>query len=174
MIGAVPWHVEVTRRTAHDAFKTHVQQLTADKLKLERDLTVASTSVRVLEQRLEEERADKMMSQIVGQLQEQVKVLRAENADRLGEADERTRQREDRLVQEQEQNRTLRSQLQDARQQAEASGKLCVALQAQLDAAHAGLARAEQKAAAGGVFVKLGQVMLEEADERPPSSASAV
>ena len=135
MIGAVPWHVEVTRRTAHDAFKTHVQQLTADKLKLERDLTAASTSVRVLEQRLEEERADKMMSQIVGQLQEQVKVLRAENADRLGEADERTRQREDRLVQEQEQNRTLRSQLQDARQQAEASGKLCVALQAQLDAA---------------------------------------
>ena len=174
MIGAVPWHVEVTRRTTHDAFKTYVQQLAADKLELERDLTAATTSVRVLKQRLEEERGDRMMSQIVEQLQEQVKELRTENGDRLGEADGRARQREDQLAQEREQNRRLRSQLEDALQQAEASGKLCVALQAQLDAAQAGLVRAEQKAAAGGVFVKLGQVMLEEADARPPWSASAV
>jgi hypothetical protein len=49
-----------------------------------------------------------------------------------------------------------------------------LALQAKLDAAQVGLVRAEQKAAAGGVFVKLGQVMLEEADVSSFSPASAV
>jgi hypothetical protein len=164
----------VTRRTAYDAFKTSVQQLNADKLKLAHDLVAADTSLRVLEQRLMEERGDKMMAQLVGQLQEQVTMLRAENADRLGEAGAHARQHEEHLAQEREQNMSLRSQVEDARQQAAASAKLCLALQAKLDAAQEGLVRAEQKAAAGGVFVKLGQVMLEEADVSSFWPASAV
>jgi hypothetical protein len=135
MVVTFPRHVEVTRRTAYDAFKTSVQQLNADKLKLEHDLAAADTSLRVLEQRLMEERGDKVMAQLVGQLQEQVTMLRAENVDRLGEAGAHARQHEEHLAQEREQNMSLRSQVEDVRQQAAASAKLCLALQAKLDAA---------------------------------------
>jgi len=83
MVVAVPWHVEVSRRTAHDAFREHYKQLQADNALLESELAQASASLLLQQQKGAEEHGDRAMTDLVHQLQHQIDVLRTENLKRV-------------------------------------------------------------------------------------------